>query len=129
MADALEAPDKSLRCPVCGFKLQPTLDHGLTFVLESGTVSRGGRHCHLPPRHLDILEELLDAYPHPISADVLFQRLYALGDRVPSTGMILQHISRMRAAFKSAGLGVYITCTEEHLERSAYVLTFTSGAA
>ena len=95
------------RCPCCGFELKPVEPLEIAFVSETGQVSHRGRSCVLPPRQLDVLEHLIDAYPKAIPLAQILVDLYGVANAL-KRNQLLVNIGQMRGAFRSAGMTLTI---------------------
>jgi DNA-binding winged helix-turn-helix (wHTH) protein len=94
------------RCPTCG-SIQPDNPiRRLEFYYAEKTVSFMGRSCKLTPKQLDILEHLIDAYPRPVSADLLAAEVWSGIDVKDITVRV--HVYQMRKAFRNARLAVSV---------------------
>ena len=111
-------------CPTCGAS-RPT--HGVEFVAATGSVTYAGKSCKLRPIQIDILEELLDAYPTPVKMSDLFAEFFPhQKNKERRRRTIFVHVSVIRRQFQDAGMPLEILICER---RTAYALVIKDSVS
>lgn len=112
---------KEHTCPKCGTPVINSAVHGVTFVALTGVVTHHGRTCRLRPMQIDILEQLLDAFPAGVPTLQLLTGISPHCDET-SRGSLTATISQMRRTFESAGMLLAVHARKGWGDRSEYAL-------
>ena len=93
-------------CPSCG-RHANSLIEGLSFVYATGVVEYRGRTVKMPPRLLTMLEHLVDAHPHRISACHLAEQMWPVAygrPHIDTRRYLYVAAAQMRKALRDAGV-------------------------